>query len=311
MRNIYILLICLLTLTNCSKSPEITDDMLDSKLFFDQSIYTPERYLVSVSKPNPTTLEAQKPVIIAIHGYSASTFEWDEFRTWAGARTDFSISQVLLGGHGKEYQTFKDSSWKDWRQPIINEFLALERAGYKNISFVGSSTGCTLILQMLASGYFDSHIKPRHVFLIDPIIIPSTKSLTLVSALGPIIGYTTVENTAGEEKYYYHFRPYETLEQLRNVINVVRKDLEKGITLPSSCTLNVYKSEKDGVADPVSAVLIYKGVKTATGAKIDVEMIPSNLHVYTRLSGRLETPTTKDRENQSTTFGKIANILVQ
>ena len=310
MRKLILLIVVALLYGSCNKEPILVDTDLESGIFFDQSIYQPEKYLVSVAKPNPTALEAQIPVVIAIHGYGATTFEWDEFRTWSGSGTDFSISQVLLGGHGREYQTFKNSSWKDWRQPIINEFEALEKKGYKNISFAGSSTGSTLILEMLANGYFDGHIKPRHIFLIDPIIVPSDKLLTLVGALGPIIGYTTVDNTNSEAKYYYHYRPYETLQELRNVINVVRKDLEKGFTLPPGCSLNVFKSEKDEVSDPVSAVMIYKGITTNAGGKVDVNMVPSNLHVYTRLAGRNIRISASDVQNQTSTFNKIANLLI-
>lgn len=308
-----LILICVIALvyTSCSKEPAIVDTDLDSGTFFDQSVYQPEKYLVSVAQPKPTALEAQKPVVISIHGYGASTFEWDEFRTWAGVRTDFSISQVLLGGHGRDYQTFKGSSWKDWRQPIVNEYEALERQGYTNISFAGSSTGCTLILEMLASGYFEGHTKPKHVFLIDPIIVPGDKSLSLVGALGPILGYTTVDNTKAEEKYYYHYRPYETLEELRSVINVVRKKLEDGVKLPAGCGLTVFKSEKDDVADPVSAVMIYKGIRTSSGARIEVNMVASALHVYTRLSGRDIAVSAKDLENQTMTFTSMANTLVK
>jgi carboxylesterase len=311
MKKLTLLFIPLLIIAACGKEPDITDNMLDSGLFFDQSIYNPQNYLVSAAKPNPTSTEALKPVIIAIHGYSATTFEWDEFRTWKGNRTDFDISQVLLGGHGRDYQSFKDATWKDWQQPIISEFEKLESQGYKNISFAGSSTGGALILKMLADGYFNNHIKPKHIFLIDPIIIPGNKTLSLVGVLGPIIGYTTVENTAGEEKYYYHYRPYETLQQLRTVINEVRKDLEDGIVLPAGCTLSVLKSEKDNVADPVSAVLIYKGLKTSSGANVDVKLIPSNLHVYTRLNFRETTPSSVDKVNQLAAFTEIANTITQ
>ncbi|TKC00242.1 alpha/beta hydrolase [Pedobacter cryophilus] len=303
--------IAIFFIASCSKDPKIDDTMLDSGLYFDQSIYNPEKYLVSSSNPSPTPTEALKPIIIAIHGYGATTFEWDEFRNWKGLRTDFSISQVLLGGHGRDYQTFKNSTWQDWRQPIINEFEKLESQGYKNISFAGSSTACTLILKMLADHYFDDHIKPKHIFLIDPIIVPGNKTLSLVGVLGPMIGYTTVENSAGEEKYYFHYRPYETLQQLRDVINVVRKDLEKGIVLPVGCTLNVLKSEKDDVADPVSAVLIYKGTKASNGTSINVKLVASDLHVFTRLSARNPTPTANDFINQTNAFNEIANLLTQ
>ena len=100
-----LLVMAALTLA-CSKEPAITKDMLDGGTLFDPSIYKPALYLVSKAIPAPTAAQAQRPVIIACHGYSATTFEWDEFRTWAGGRQDFYLSQVLLGGHGRSYEDF-------------------------------------------------------------------------------------------------------------------------------------------------------------------------------------------------------------
>jgi carboxylesterase len=224
---------------------------------------------VSRARPQPTPAEAQRPVLIAVHGYSASTFEWDEFRQWAGNRTDFAISQVLMGGHGRDYASFKNASWRDWQQPVMEEYQRLEQAGYKNISLAGSSTGCTVILDMLANGYFNNRQKPRQLFLVDPNVVPSDKLLTLVGVVGPLLGYVEADNTTGEDKHWYHYRPYETLRELRNVVNIVRKDLQKGFKLPAGAQLKVYKSETDHTADPVSAVLIHKGVKTSDGKAVE------------------------------------------
>ncbi len=274
-------------------------------ILFDASLYQPEKYLVSRARPNPTPAEAQRPVLIAVHGYSASTFEWDEFRQWAGNRTDFTISQVLMGGHGRDYDSFKEASWRDWQLPVIEKYQRLEQAGYQNISLAGSSTGCTVILEMLANGYFSSHQKPRQVFLIDPNVVPSDKLLTLVGIVGPLLGYIEADNTAAEDKYWYHYRPYETLKELRTLVNRVRKDLQKGVQLPAGSKLKVYKSESDNTADPVSAVLIYKGVKTSDGQAVDVDMVNSSLHVFTRLDLR-ENVTPQDRDNQRQAFEDIA-----
>ncbi|TXK36699.1 esterase [Pontibacter qinzhouensis] len=311
MKKLLLLFLTVSVLFSCGKDPEIEDYMLDSGLRFDQTIYEPEKFLVSYQNPNPTPAEAQRPVVIAIHGYSASTFEWNEFRTWAATRNDFAISQVLMGGHGRSYQDFKNATWKDWRQPIMDEYARLEQAGYQNISFAGSSTGCTLVLEMLANGYFNNRIKPRHIFFIDPNIIASDKNLSLIGVLGPIIGYTEAENTEGEAKYWYHYRPYETLKELRKLLHIVRKDLQQGITLPANTTLKVYKAEKDNVTDPAGTVLIYKGVKTSNGQKPTISLIPSNLHVFTRLEHRDAPISAQDRNNQQQVFEDMAALLTR
>ena len=295
-----------LVFTSCDKSPEISDDMLDGSIVFDSSLFSPENYLQSYANPTPTTAEAAVPVILFCHGYTASTFEWSEFREWAGSDPGFYTSMVLLGGHGRSYEDFKASDWKDWQSAIIGEYERLRAAGYTNINLVGSSTSCALILELVGRGYFEGKVIPRNIFLIDPIVIPSSKILSLIGVVGPMIGYVEAENTKEERAYWYTFRPQETLQELQDIINVVRKKLEKGMKLPSGCTLKVYKSIKDPTADPVSAVLIYKGVKNSSGGKIDLEMVDSELHVYTRLKLR-EAVTERDSLNQVTTFAEISS----
>ncbi len=309
MKTILSLLVIAALTVACSSEPAITKDMLDGGTLFDPSLYKPELYLVSKSIPTPTPAQAQRPVIIACHGYSATTFEWDELRSWANGRTDFYLSQVLLGGHGRSYEDFKKSTWHDWQAAIAAEYEQLEKAGYKNISLLTSSTSGPLLLELVASGYFANRTVPRNILLVDPIVIPSDKSLSLVSVVGPMLGYIDTKQPAAEDKVYYHFRPQETLQQLQSLLTVVRKDLEKGITLPTGCSLKVYKSKKDSSADPVSAVLIYQGVKMADGKPITVEMVDSDLHVYTRLALRTQV-SVKDKSNQTATFADIvARVL--
>jgi hypothetical protein len=36
---------------------------------------------VSAKYPNPTATDLDKHIILAVHGYSATTFEWQEFAT--------------------------------------------------------------------------------------------------------------------------------------------------------------------------------------------------------------------------------------
>jgi carboxylesterase len=310
MKKLALILFLTSVISGCSKEPVITDEMLDGNVIFDPSLYNPEKYLVSYAMPNPNPVEAQKPVVIAIHGYSASTFEWDEFRIWANGRTDFLISQVLMGGHGRTYQDFKNASWKDWKTPIEQEYERLLAAGYTNINFLGSSTSCTLILRMLADDYFKGKVAPKNILLVDPNVIYSNKIISLIKVLGPLLVYAEADNTAEEDKVWYHFRPQETIKELREIANLVRIDLQKGITLPIGTNLKAYKSEKDDVVDPVSAVLIHKGIKTSAGKTVEIEMIPSNLHVYTRLGLRSNVSAT-DLENQKKTFEEIAEKLLK
>ncbi len=287
----------------CSPEPEVEDGILDSVEIVDPSLLNPEKYLVSAQISNPTNEDLNKPVIIAVHGYSASTFEWSELRKYLSENNlsnAILLSQVLLGGHGRSFKDFRASSYHDWQQSIEDEYDKLTVLGFKNITLVGSSTACPLIIDLLKRNYFQNNLK--NIFFVDPIIIPSDKMLGLIGVIGPVIGYIETDLDAGEAKYWYKYRPYQTLEELNTLIIKVRKQLEGGININNKY-LKVFKSLNDASADPVSAVLLYKGISTSSG-KIDVEMINSNLHVYTRLDLRPKA-SAKDVQNQQNTFDQI------
>jgi len=300
----------LLLLSACSKYPDIDNEtMLDGDQIFDASLYNPEEYLVSAAIDNPTTIQKNTPVVIAVHGYSASTFEWDEFRDYSDLNADILVSQVLLGGHGRTYDEFKNSTWEDWQEPILTEYNALRDKGYTNINFAGSSTACPLVLDLIKKGKIGDN-GMKHIFMIDPIIIPSDKLLTVIGLFGPMIGYIESTNTQEEEGHWYHFRAQETLQQLMDLIDKARKDLQNGYKLPAGTYMKVYKSIQDPTADAVSAVLIYKGLKNSDGSNIDIEMIDSKLHVVTRLEGR-DNITQKDLDIQKAVFDDMLMILTK
>ncbi|MCF8453840.1 MAG: hypothetical protein K9G42_11585, partial [Pedobacter sp.] len=262
-----------LLLASCNPIPEIDDTvMLDGDQIFDLSLSNPEDYLVSEYISNPTEIQKNTPVLIAAHGYSASTFEWDEFREFADSKGTFYVSQVLLGGHGRSYEDFKVAGWADWQSSIIDEYIKLSNKGFKKIFLVGSSTGAPLIVQMLKSGIFDDHTSPKGIFLIDPIVVSSNKTLTMVGLLGPVLGYTTSELDEGEKGKWYVYRPQESLKQLMKLIDITRQDLQKGISYPDEMMIKVYKSSIDRTADPVSAVMLHKGMKSENGNEIEVDM---------------------------------------
>jgi carboxylesterase len=300
-----ILCFCLFLLVlSCNKEdklPPIDNAIdLDGTLVNDSSLTYPERFLQSAKITNPSDQDKNTPVYICVHGYSATTFEWIEFRDFVKQKGNAFTSLVLLGGHGRDYADFKYASWEDWQQPILDEINKLTNVGYKNLYLVCSSTACPLILDALNSSKLTTNIKG--IYFIDPIIVPSNKTLSLVNGVGPILGYTVTEFEQGEVGFWYKFRPYQSLKQLNTFTQEVRKQLENGIAC--NIPLTVYKSSKDGSADPISAVLIDKGVEMNGTANKTIKMVESDLHVLTRLKGR-NTYTTKDLENQQNIFTEI------
>ena len=299
--------ICLFTA--CKKSeklPPIDNTIdLDGTTINDSSLTHPEKFLLSVANPSPTVIDKSKPVFIAVHGFTATTFEWLEFKNFVKYNGNALISVVLLGGHGRDYSDFKKATWEDWQAPIITEYNALRALGYTNISLIGSSTGCPLILDALSTEKLNTDVL-KNVIFIDPIIVPSTKILTLISAVGPALGYSESSMEKGENGFWYRFRPYQALEQLNTITQLMRKKLEDGITLPDNVSLTVYKTKKDDAADPISAALLYNGITNKENLKVTI--INSELHVFTRLQGR-DTITANDIELQNKVFNEILPTL--
>jgi carboxylesterase len=254
----------------------------------------------------PQSVKDTIPVLIAAHGYTASTFEWLELRRFAGdyqAGATTLVSLVLLGAHGHDIQQFQESSWKTWGKPIVEEYDALVKLGYKNISLAGSSTGCPLILDHISRGRFDT-LPPNQVLFIDPIISPASKLLTLIGLVGPILGNSPADATPEEEAHWYHNRPQETLNELYSLTNLIKNRLESGITLPRGTRCKVWKAKKDGLADPIGALMLYKGLRDSEGNRIAVEMVETNKHVFTRLHGR-NNPSRADFDLQEKTFREM------
>ena len=124
-----------------------------------------------------------------------------------------------------------------------------------------------------------------------------------------MLGYLETEQSEAEDKVYYRFRPQETLQELQKLITIVRHELEEGIVLPPNSSLKVYKSKKDPTADPISAALIYRGLTTFEGQPIALEMVDSDLHVYTRLELR-DHVSSQDLQNQQETFNDIIDRVL-
>lgn len=276
--------LALVLLAHCSTPVEYEDTWLDSPDVRDPSLTDP-RYRVS-TRPGLTAADRSRPVIIAAHGYTASTYEWEEFRAYAEANADVLVSLVLLGGHGRSVEAFQESTWEAWGRPILDEYEALVAQGYTNISLAGSSTGGALILEQLSRDVYDGTVRPRHFFFIDAIVVPGDKFLTLISVVGPIIGNVQAEPTEAERPHWYTNRPAETLDQLYDLLKRVRAELHDGIRLPEGAGATIYKTAQDETADPVSALYMYRGLREADGDRVGVQLFDSDLHVFTRLKGR-------------------------
>ncbi len=288
----------------CDSPMEYEEGWLDDPAVLDPSLNDPG-YLLS-TRPGMTAADRDRPVIIAVHGFTASTYEWGEFREYAEAGSPVLVSLVLLGGHGRSLDDFRVSTWREWGQPILDEYAALRAQGYTHISLAGASTGATLILEQISSGRYAAAPAPRAFFFVDPIVVPGNKTLTLIPVLKYLVGHTTSPGTDEEAQHWYTNRPSAALAELNALTQRVRSQLASGFRLPAGSSAMVFKSNGDRTADPVSALLIHRGLRSFAGGPIDVRMLPSELHVFTRLRGRAPgTVTEDDRRFQREVFDEM------
>ncbi len=303
----------------CSQQKTYEQGWMDDPNVLDPSLDAMPEYLVS--NRDVTTISTSNPVIIAVHGFTASTYEWQDFLEYVHPNFDSNqgatsnpnknvyVSLVLLGGHGRSVTDFRGSLWSEWGKPILDEYNTLVSMGFSNISILGASTAGTLILEHLSNSAFSSELK--HVFFIDSLIVPRDKLLHLVPYVYFLIGdQKNDSSTDDEKKHWYQIKPKEALRELETLIDRVKQKLEKTITLPEGTVAHVFQSKQDPVVDPISAYLIYKGLKTASGSSINVTPVESSLHVFTRLSGRA-IQTLDDQETQQETFSTIINTITQ
>jgi carboxylesterase len=85
----------------------ITDDLLDGNVIFDPSLYNPEQFLVSEKYLIPQhqiwiNISSLLFMAIRLPLLSGRNLDWS-------APSSYRISQVLLDGHGRDYESFKAS----------------------------------------------------------------------------------------------------------------------------------------------------------------------------------------------------------
>ncbi|MBG90501.1 MAG: esterase [Actinobacteria bacterium] len=307
-RLIMIASILMLLFMGCTRnSPtDIQPSWLDSSDYLAPSLSDPN-YLVSSRFESPSDLILNTPVIIAVHGFTASTFEWQEFKTYAEANANVLVSLVLLGAHGRSYDSFKQASWQDWAAPIMEEYNRLVELGYTQIGLAGASTGGTLIANAIETTLWQQ--APRAVFFVDTLVVPKDKMLYLV----PYAHYFLSDQKSksindADRAYWYTYRPVEALKQLESVAETLRSQLEWGITLPAGTSGFIFQSQRDPTVDPISAYLLYKGLRDSHGNRLSVSTYDSDLHVLTRLDNR-DLVTDKDRQNQRDIYTQIISAM--
>jgi carboxylesterase len=275
----------LLTAGACT-AIEYEDHWMDSPLTADPSLSDPS-FLVSTRTPAPTEADLDTPVIVAVHGFGASTYEWVELRDYAEQRGVY-VSLVLLGGHGRDLDVWVGTDENDWAEPILAELRALDALGYRHVSVAGSSTGGTLLVRALLHQALDGLRPPEQLMLVAPFIESLDKRLYVAPFIGPVLNNVPGNNTRDERELFYYNRPAPVFYPLMDLLNEVAGALRgPGVALPSGTRMTVWLGD-DPIVSPQSATLLLEGVRG--DHPVDFIAVTSDLHVHTRGIARARVP---------------------
>jgi carboxylesterase len=266
----------------CSCGPQFEDTWMDSPETQDPALSDPSYLASNRAIPDDQLAE---PVLLAVHGFSASTFEFGELHTRLQDEPGIHLSRVLMGGHGRDVETWRATTPDDWFEPVLDELDALAARGHTNVSIVTSSTAGTLLLRALARGDFDDRAAPREILMVDPLIEPLDQNLYALPAALWIDHVYYEEFTDEERRHWYSNRPREVLLGLLDVIEETKAALDETITLPAGTNLKLYISETDEAVDPRSPGLIEDGVE-ASGGTMEREDYDARFHVFVRGAAR-------------------------
>ena len=253
---------------------------LDSPLTSDGALNNPDA-LVSRRIKQPSLNQQQSPVCVLVHGFSASSYEFESLKASLLAHDpDLLFSAVVMGGHGRDYESFKSASYQDWLKPIVEEVQSLALNGHQQIILIGASTGATGILHLLMNDTFKG-LPIKQLILIDPYIVPKDKRINLVPVLRFLIGNTVSDATQPlEHRHWYTNRPTAALYELVKLMHMVKQQfatvkLESQNNWPK---ITVFTAKNDPTADTIGADKIQMAFGPDT---VDIQRYDSNRHVIT------------------------------
>lgn len=277
------------------------NDWMDSPETADVSLSDPT-YLVS----NNHISDKNKPVFIAIHGYSASTAPWLSFKEYVKQHSDAEVSMVLLGAHGRNIYAFRDSTWQEWREPILQEITALKQLGHTNINIIAASAACPLVLTLIYEKLLiEGDI--NNIIFIDPFIISANPMFKHVGKWWANLvqnqsGYQ--KNTTLERQHWYNNNPMGAIKELKKLNDYTRLILDQTLQLPKDFDLYIFQSNGDPVSDPKGASYLLSQLKPFQ----ELNIIDSKHHVFTREFGRSQW-NQSDADSQEWAFKRFIDIV--
>jgi len=265
----------------CLSTPiEYEDDWMDSPNTVDASLRDVNWY-VSDRLSEPTEDEKDTPVVVSYHGFGGATYNLLDLQERV-EQEGYLFSNALLGGHGRNTDVFRDSTYEEWGQGPLDEVLALHELGFRHINVVTVSTGGALFLNQNADGLLDD-VEFDHVWMTSSFVRPANELLYQADWVGPILHNFPGSPNDEEVKYVYRNRPWQVFTQLLDLSEKVEDHLlQEGITVNTD-DISIWQADEDGAVNPISSSFISAGVN---GGDVPVTVMRTDEHVFTRKRGK-------------------------
>jgi carboxylesterase len=274
------------TLSAC-RPIDYEDDWMDSPQTVDPSIDDADAR-VSRRLPSPTPEQLATPVIVAAHGFSASSYEWVEFRDYVEGGGDGErgalVSLAVLAGHGRNTEAWSSTTWAQWSAPTLEEYRALRALGYERVYLALASTSGALFVSDLLAGAFDDVAPPDGVYLVAPLVLLGEKAIYGIDLFGWAAGSFENEVNDEERRLFYMNVPAHLLAELRDAAVGAETALNEGVTLPEQTRVRIVGGERDTVVDPAGFDLVAGGLE----GDVELELLDTETHVHTRAVARAD-----------------------
>jgi carboxylesterase len=218
----------------------------------------------------PDDASRSLPVVVAVHGFSATTYEMSTAATYLKSKGCL-VSRVLMGAHGTTVEAFKNSTWKDWEGPVAAEYNKVVDMGYTNISFLTASTGGPIVMELYTNPANPLKSKPKRINMVAPLLDYSDKNkiIGLAGILQTLGAFNKQSpNTGSSKGHWYSDWPVTT--------EVMKGRLRTTISIPDDTRIQIFQSNGDPTVDPLSGTLWVNGIH---GGLVSLYMVNSSIHV--------------------------------
>ena len=211
-----------------------------------------------------------REVCLLIHGFCGTPAE---MRLLADdlARRGYSVSAVLLAGHGTTMEDMISTGWWEWLDSAVQEFCRLQEK-YQKVHVIGQSMGAMIAL------YLAEHYDPATVIALAPAVRLADKRAKWAGLLRHFVKYRVWDPMAILEETKDYLRSYPQMPvdgqaKLQRIIHLAGKNLER-VTEPALFVWGV----RDEIIDHKAAAAAFARISSK---KKEWMLLPRSGHVVT------------------------------